>query len=477
MKRIFNSIQYLLSPRSWLKLWIGFFILAAFFVTARTTFEYKRYARALYLFAGDEPKYLRMAQSLAEDNDLDVSNFWGSREDIARLRERASAKATRRYGHLYVFGKNKGIYSLHMPGVAFLIYPGYVLDLLRFPHKSVRTSKNLPFLPDRLIFTRLSLLVMAAVSLLLLLRLLSSLFPSLLVTAILLLVFVFDSPFCRIGLQVYPDGPALLFLLLAMNAVWHPFPDKRVNDILFVLSIGFLPWLHQRFIPISLAIYLVLIIRCRHGGSFFKRLLPISGALFLLSLPYFYYFFSITGNPSPLSLVRTYGEKFIQLSILPLGFFGQLFSTKAGLLWLHPWALFFLIGIFQGLKKERRHSLELLLVFFPYYLACSGAFPWTGASSPAGRFSVPILPVYLIFAGFAADGLLRASSPKKWLFYGLLVSPFLINKVHAFVHLDFGYGRVTAADLGAMLIVGLYLVILYGALFLAERKKRSIASV
>lgn len=472
MSRIFPSVVYLLSPKSWLKLLIGLLILLAFFISAGTKFEYKRYTEALDLFAGDEPKYLRMVHSLAEDGDLDVSNFWGSREDMARLRGKATSKATRRFGHLYVFGKSGGVYSLHLPGVAFLIYPGYVLDLLRFPPDSVGSSANLAFLPARLVFTRLYLLLISAISLLLLFRLLSHVLPSLLVTAILLVFFLFASPFCRIGLQVYPDGPALMFLLLALNAVWHPFSDRRVNDFLVILSLGFLPWLHQRFILLSLAVFAIFLLQIWKKEPSFQRILATSGALLLLSLPYFYYFYSITGSPSPLSLARAYGQEFIQLAIVPLGFFGQLFSTKEGLLWLHPWVLFFLVGIFLGLKKERKRSLELLLIFFPYYLVCSAAFPWTGASSPPGRFAVPILPVYLIFAGFAANDLFRAPSPKKWLAYILLTGPVLLNRIWPFAHLDFAYGRVAPADLRGMLITGLFLLVLYGGLLLGGKKKR-----
>jgi hypothetical protein len=462
-----------LSPKSWLRVFTVFPILLVFFFRAHSTFEYRRYTETPRLFSGDEPKYLRMVQSLAEDGDLDISNSWGSEEDIAGMREKSAARGTRRFGHLYVFGKNRGIYSLHLPGTAVLIYPGYLADLLRHPPNSTRSPKKLPFLPGRLFFTRLSLLILSMASLLLLYRLLSWLFQSLLLTTFLLLLLVLNSPFCRIGLQIYPDGPALFFLLVALNAVWRPFRDRKLSDFLLIFSLAFLPWLHQRFILLSLAIYGVFVIGLWRKPKRFplQRFLVISGALLVLSLPYFYYFYSITGSPSPLSLGQVYGETFIRLAILPLGFFGQAFSTKEGLLWIYPWTFFSLAGIFWGLKSDRRLSLELLAVFFPYYLACSAAFPWTGASSPAGRFMVPLLPVCLIFAGFAWRDLLRTHSWKKWLFYLLFLAIVLLNRYFPLAHLEFGYTRVKPADLSLMLLTGIFLVLLYGFFSLGERKK------
>ena len=451
-----------------------FIVLLVYILQAHSTFEYGRYAKAPYMFAGDEPKYLRMVQSLAEDGDLDVSEFWGAAEDIAAIREEALAKGRWRSGHLYIFGKNRGIYSLHLPGTALLIYPGYAFDRLRHSPDVMKAPRNLPFLPSRLPFTRLSLVLISAASLILLFRLLCRLFPSLLLTTVLLLLLIFNSPFCRIGLQVYPDGPALLFFLLALNTVWHPFRNRWLNDILLVLGLAFLPWLHQRFVLLSLGIYIVFVLRLwrKDGQAPLQRTLATGVALLALSLPYFYYFYSITGSPSPLSLARAYGRPFVQLAILPLGFFGQLFATKEGLLWNFPWTLFALTGLFWGCKVDRKHSFELLAISIPYYLACSAAFPWTGASSPPGRFLVPLLPTLLVLAGFSFFDLLRKSSRKKWLAYSLFFAILLLNRLLELVRLDFGYARVRPNDLRLMLLSGIFLLLLYGALFCGDRKKR-----
>lgn len=449
-------------------------ILLAYILQAQSTFEYSRYAKPPYMFAGDEPKYLRMVQSLAEDGDLDVSEFWGSAEDVDAMREEALAKGRWRSGHLYIFGKNRGIYSLHLPGTAVLILPGYAFDRLSHPPNATKGPRNLPFLPSRLPFTRLTLVLISAASLILLFRLLCQLFPSLLLTTVLLLLLILNSPFCRIGLQVYPDGPALLFLLLALNAVWHPFRDRRLNDILLVLGLACLPWLHQRFVLLSLGIFIVFVLRLWRKGrqAALPRTLATGIVLLALSLPYFYYFYSITGSPSPLSLTRAYGRPFIQLAGLPLGAFGQLFATKEGLLWNFPWTLFALAGIFWGWRTDRRHGFELLAISIPYYLTCSAAFPWTGASSPPGRFLVPLLPVLLVLAGFTFLDLLRKSSWKKWLVYFFFLAVLLANRLWELVRLDFGYARVRPSDLGLMLLSCAFLILLYGTLFCGERKKR-----
>ena len=91
------------------------------------------------------------------------------------MREAALAKGRWRSGHLYIFGKSGGIYSLHLPGTAVLTAPGYALDRLRYPPDPARSPRNLPFLPSRLPFTRLTVLLLSMASLVLLFRLLGRL--------------------------------------------------------------------------------------------------------------------------------------------------------------------------------------------------------------------------------------------------------------------------------------------------------------
>lgn len=90
--------------------------------------------------------------------------------------------------------------------------------------------------------------------------------------------------------------------------------------------------------------------------------------LFIVSLPYLYYFYFITGNPLPNSMHSFYGRSFLRIDKLPLGFFGHLFDRSVGMIWVFPWTVFSLIGIYWGLKIDRKKVIPLLVVFFPYYL-------------------------------------------------------------------------------------------------------------
>lgn len=440
-----------------------------FIARVRTTFEYKRYTTALDLFSGDEPKYLRLVHTLAEDADLDISNFWGSEAQIARLRETAPSSGTRRSGHLYIFGKKSGIYSLHLPGLAVLTYPGYVADVLLFPLESARASSNLDFLPAKLYFTRLSLVIIALLSLLALFRLLGSVFSPLL-TSLLFLPLLFNSPFLRFTVQLYPDGPALLFCLLGLNCIFRPFRDRRLNDVLFAFCLAFLPWLHQRFIFLSLGLYLLFLFLTPKKPASRRRILLVSLALLASSLPYFYYFYSITGDPSPASLSREYGQRFISLGILPLGFFGQVFSTREGLLWFYPWTSFFLFGFYYGFKRRMRQTGALLMAFFPYYLVCSTAFPWSGASAPVGRFAVALLPIYLLFTGFTVEDLSRRFSWKKLFYYASVILLIFLNHQFSVLRLDIGHTRVTPSELGRISLAALLLILLFASLWFGEKR-------
>ena len=97
------------SPRKILKIALLAFILLFFLQSIKNTTFFRRFAGA-QLFGGDEPKYLRMVDSLATNASLDLSSYFGTKEKVEKAKDENLASGTRRFLDLYVIGINRGIY-------------------------------------------------------------------------------------------------------------------------------------------------------------------------------------------------------------------------------------------------------------------------------------------------------------------------------------------------------------------------------
>ena len=108
------------------------------------------------LFIGDEPKYLRMTNSLAVDKDLDLTNDFEdvSKNLIEMEKKEILESGSRRFGYLSIIGKDGGIYHLHMPGLSFILLPGYLLDKTFFTEVP-QGSPHPYYFPERLFFFKL----------------------------------------------------------------------------------------------------------------------------------------------------------------------------------------------------------------------------------------------------------------------------------------------------------------------------------
>ena len=216
------------SPRRILKISLLAVILLFFLQSVRNTTLFRRFVGG-QMFGGDEPKYLRMVDSLTKDASLDLSSYYGTEEQVEKAIDEYLALGTRRFLDLYVIGLDRGIYCLHMPGVSFLVLPAYSLDLLIFPNEPENAPEALKFLPHKLYFTRLLLLVMAIPTIFLLFRLLEHITRSLVLASVLVLLFLINSPFPGYALTMYPSGAATFFCLLVLNAIFHPFKNRSLN--------------------------------------------------------------------------------------------------------------------------------------------------------------------------------------------------------------------------------------------------------
>ena len=455
------------SPRSLLKAGILLSFSLFFIYHFSNSYFFTRYVRD-QSFGGDEPKYLRMTDSIIHFGTLDLSNYFGPEGELAKTKQKNISSGLHRFADLYLIGIDNGIYCLHMPGLSFLLIPSYYFDFIHYPVNPKKGTMTLSFLPSKLQFTRIFLMIMALATILLLFRLLNTFFKSHTLSSILTLIFLFNSPFPSYAFMLYPAGLATFFSLLVLNAIFNPFKNRISNKISIIAGIGYLPWLHQRLIPLSLGLFITFIFFRYKKKLPLKEILIVSISLLILSLPYFYYFYSITGSPSPLSASQLFGKTHARLNILPLGFFGYLFSATRGFLWHYPWVLLFLFGIYLGLRTSRKSSLYLLMIFFPYYLMCSAAIPFE-LTDPIGRYLLPVFPILLIFCGIVLQNLFKHFSYIKLLFFFSYFALIFLNKKIGLIRYQFNFSYITSNDL--ILIIKSILIILFMfiSLYLGEK--------
>jgi hypothetical protein len=435
--------------------------------------HFQRFSSHRY-FLGDEPKYLRMAYSLATDRDLDVSDEFVIEEGLEAAKERILKTGSRIFGHLSIIGLDGKIYHLHMPGLSMFILPGLLLDLTCYPIEIEPSQPYINFqqFPIKLFFTRLWLLTIGILSFLLLARLIYHFFNSLFLLAILLLLFILSSPVPGFVFQLYPELLAFFLILLVLNSILFPFKIKYLSELFIVLGIGFFPWLHQRFLLLTLSLYLAFFINEAIFRKNLKKTLILTFLLFLTSLPYFYYFYSITGNLMPNSMHKFYGETFSRLAMFPLGFFGHLFDDTRGMIWIYPWTTLALIGIYWGIKFDKKRIMLLLILFVPYYFSVCFHPAWHGMTEEPGRYIVAIFSLMLLFLGYSLKTFFkRPTYPQMFLYVSILII-ILLNKKFLFFIPDFGGSYVTPYHINQMFKCGFFVVFVCCLVALVNRLEK-----
>ena len=164
----------------------------------------------------------------------------------------------------------------------------------------------------------------------------------------------------------------------------------------------------------------------------------------------------------PTSIHKFYGTTFTRVGMFPLGLFGHFFDYAVGIIWLFPWTLFALLGVYWGFKEDRKRALFLMIAFIPYYLMTCFHIAWHGMVREPGRFLVAIFPVLLLLLGFTVKAFFKHKSYYKLLLYAFLLILILLNRQFWFIHYNF-HGPVIVPEQVPILIYSA--LILFGVFF------------
>jgi hypothetical protein len=218
------------------------------FVLALGFYHHAYGTLAVQNMTGDEPSYMLDAFSMARDGDRDLSNQYDAKrpQDMIKLFGIAFTP--------HVFEKTSaGQISWHGAGVGAAVVPGvWIGDWQGNPIRWVRLELVL-------------IDALAALALYGVLRRVAQLLRIRQVYAwAAWLSAALSLPLVAYSEQLYPEVPALLCILLALNAALRPRPRWPVIAAGAVAA-SYLPWLHVRFIPVCLALLAALAVRGLSG--------------------------------------------------------------------------------------------------------------------------------------------------------------------------------------------------------------------
>lgn len=331
------------------------------------------YARGIHL-SGDEPHYLMIAQSLAEDGDFDLRNNLEDKTYLTYLPVELRFHGTVRDGKYR---------SFHLPGVSLLLVPFFFL----FNLLGASVPANLYF--------RLCAALLHAFFALGLFNVLKSLWPEKDNSALFLFLLM-TFPLVFHAVHLYPELSAATLLIFA----YLLSRDRRRNYFLAGLLLAGIPWLHFKYLfPMLVLDLFVMAEIWRENGrrqakmralAFFN--FPQASGAALLSLYSRILYGSF--NPTIISPEKNF-------SAIPLGnkietLLSFFLDQRDGLLVYAP---FFLL-LFLVFRKTTRNSIRdftLLSAMFFSYILFHAHTTVRGGYSPASRPTVFVLWIMAVF--------------------------------------------------------------------------------
>jgi hypothetical protein len=360
---------------------------------------------------GNEPKTLRMAVALGHGLSLDVEGVSAGMEvletrpvraaaaDALRGLARESVRMTAALAHgphavgasairatrvtrQTIRGKDGGVFHVLAPGPSLLLAPALRLD------RALNLARGTP---GRLAVTVLfwNALAAALVAAVFLLARDGGAGPGAAAAVAGLTALLPPSLFY--AYQFYPEMLGALFLAVALRAILLRLPESTRGILALGLLLAFLPWLHQKFLPVWGLLTLMAVVRLVDAlvttRALMAMVVPQVVSLYLIAL----YNFAITGSVRPDAVYLAWGPAGVNSSRWGQGLFGLALDARYGLLPYVPLFLFALGGLVlpgAAARLLRRGAVPM----FVYYLTVAAADNWSGAVCNLGRYIMPVLP-------------------------------------------------------------------------------------
>ncbi|MFL5734786.1 MAG: PA14 domain-containing protein [Chloroflexia bacterium] len=235
--------------------------------------------------------------------------------------------------------------------------------------------------------------------------------------------FSFTVPLMPYSFLIFPELPAALLVIYAFRRIWLG-NNNRLQLLLIALCLAFLPWLHYRFLPLTVALFLYYLYRAgllRSAYYILRKRRRLEGSTIeggdarnaqyailagsrarglgiiltplvasgLLLMGYFYFLY---GQPWP-NLADHAGTS--DLAGTVRGVAGSLIDEQWGLFVAAPIYILAIVGVVLMLTRRewRGDLLWIGIVFVPYLGVVANYAQWWGEWCPPARYLTSILPL------------------------------------------------------------------------------------
>lgn len=312
---------------------------------------------------GDEPHYLILTQSLLADGDIRIEDNHQRGEYRRFFAGELRPDYLRR-------GLNGQIYSIHAPGLAMLLLPAYAVAGY----------------PGAVAF----ICLLAALAALAVFDLAEGV-AGRAAAFMTWLAVCLTVPFVPYSWLVFPEISGALVVAWAALWLWQPIEPRASTWIWRGMALGYLPWLHTKFL-----VFLVVF-----GAALFLRLWRRPKAALALAAPiaaslaaWLFFFYAIYGELNPGAPYGNYANQHILIGNIPRGILGLMVDQKFGLLFYSPIYLFAVAGCWIMLRRPNLRYLGgvCLLATGTFVGGATELYMWWGGNSAPARYLVPLLP-------------------------------------------------------------------------------------
>jgi hypothetical protein len=362
---------------------------------------------------GNEPKTLRMAVALGHGLTLDVEGVYAGMEAltprpflsavrdavvgmtresarmvraVAARPDHAGAAAIRatRITRQTIRGKEGGVYHVLAPGPSLLLAPALRLD---------RALNLMRGTPGRLAVTMALWNALAAALVAAVFLLARDAGARAGTAAAVAAVSALLPPLVFYSYQFYPEMLGALSLAIALREILLRDVGGTRRAWMLGLLLAFLPWLHQKFLPVWAVLVLMAVIRAVDALVPLRALIALLAPQLLSAWLFALYNFAITGSVRPDALFLAWGPAGVSSARWGQGLFGLLLDARYGLMPYVPVYLLAFAGVVLPREAGRRRALLWgAAPVVVYYLTVAAADNWSGAVCNLGRYIMPALP-------------------------------------------------------------------------------------
>ena len=332
--------------------------------------------------SGDEPHYLIVAHSLLTDGDLDLRNNY--RDDDGRFFGAAGLQPEQ---HARV-ARDGRLLPAHDIGLPLLVLPVYGVALRVAANVPPAVLARFRMTPGLFAYSIVSLAIAllfamsAATTWSAVCR--SGVSPR--ASAFVVLPVWLTAPVLSNSFLVFPEAIALAVTAWTVCACARGKMRWTASDLLLVLALGALPWVHRKYAVYAFAL-LAVVAWIRRGQLRKPATVAAAAAAYVipqlaLALWTYHHWGNLAG---PIALDRMPFSR----AALGHGVFGTFFDRENGLLWWAPaYALLPAAWALSGKPNAVWLTAVVALV-----MPGAAHDQWWGGFSPAARFLVPLAPI------------------------------------------------------------------------------------